>query len=221
MDWIKIKTKHHLFSDLTEKQGYALVKLQCLTAHLEAMPTEEQRTKVVHHQTLKSLDEALMKGRYSLDEVLMKVLQDVDEVVRERRLWKERKRKQRGVQKNVHRDITSKSRDREDNIREDNIREESVKRFTPPTLQEVEAYIKEMEYKTVPQKFIDHYKANGWKVGRNQMKDWKAAVRNWGLKDGKKQKPAPIAPPEQDDPNFVRFEGGKADVKKLIRNIGG
>ena len=29
------------------------------------------------------------------------------------------------------------------------------------------------------QRFVDHYTANGWKVGKNSMKDWKAAVRTW------------------------------------------
>lgn len=55
-------------------------------------------------------------------------------------------------------------------------------RFTPPTLEEVQAYCKERHYGTLdvsPQRFIDYYTSNGWKVGRNPMKDWKAAVRNW------------------------------------------
>lgn len=55
-------------------------------------------------------------------------------------------------------------------------------RFTPPTLEEVQAYCKERHYGTIdvsPQRFIDYYTSNGWKVGRNPMKDWKAAVRNW------------------------------------------
>lgn len=28
-------------------------------------------------------------------------------------------------------------------------------------------------------KFLDYYEANGWKVGRNSMKDWQATARNW------------------------------------------
>lgn len=52
-------------------------------------------------------------------------------------------------------------------------------RFTPPSLDEVRAYCKERNNRVDPQKFIDHYTANGWMVGRNKMKDWKAAVRTW------------------------------------------
>ena len=52
-------------------------------------------------------------------------------------------------------------------------------RFVPPTLEEVQAYCRERGNSVDPQHFLDHYSANGWKVGRNPMKDWKAAVRTW------------------------------------------
>lgn len=52
-------------------------------------------------------------------------------------------------------------------------------RFTPPTLEEVTAYCLERGRGLNPEKWIDHYQANGWKVGRNSMKDWKASVRYW------------------------------------------
>ena len=54
-----------------------------------------------------------------------------------------------------------------------------AKRFTPPTLEEVQAYCIERNNTVDPQHFIDYYTANGWLVGKNKMKDWKAAVRTW------------------------------------------
>jgi hypothetical protein len=51
--------------------------------------------------------------------------------------------------------------------------------FVPPMLQEVSGYCKERNNSIDPQAFIDHYTSNGWMVGKNKMKDWKAAVRNW------------------------------------------
>ena len=51
------------------------------------------------------------------------------------------------------------------------------RRFTPPSLEEVKAYCKERNNGIDPQRFIDYYESNGWKVGRNKMKDWRAAVR--------------------------------------------
>ncbi len=60
-------------------------------------------------------------------------------------------------------------------------------RFTPPTLDEVRAYCAQRGKGVDPDKWYDHYTANGWMVGRNKMKDWKAAVRTWesGDKGGK------------------------------------
>lgn len=49
----------------------------------------------------------------------------------------------------------------------------------PPKLEEVTAYCEERNNGVDPDKWYDHYTANGWKVGKNQMKDWKAAVRTW------------------------------------------
>jgi hypothetical protein len=50
---------------------------------------------------------------------------------------------------------------------------------TRPTLAEVTAYCQERNNSVDPGTWFDHYSANGWKVGRNPMKDWKASVRYW------------------------------------------
>ena len=55
-------------------------------------------------------------------------------------------------------------------------------RFTPPTVSEVEAYAKEKGYTSKefsPSGFVDFYQSKGWKVGKDRMKDWKAAARGW------------------------------------------
>lgn len=56
-------------------------------------------------------------------------------------------------------------------------------RFSPPTVDEVRAYCAEKGYTLDADRFVDYYTSNGWKVGRNPMKDWKAAVRNWNGKE--------------------------------------
>ena len=55
----------------------------------------------------------------------------------------------------------------------------SVVHFVHPTLEEVTEYCHLRGNKVIAQYWFDHYSANGWKVGRNPMKDWRAAVRNW------------------------------------------
>lgn len=62
---------------------------------------------------------------------------------------------------------------------------EKNRRFTPPTLDEVKAYCLERHNSIDAERFVDYYTANGWKVGKNSMKDWKAAVRTWEKKDDK------------------------------------
>jgi len=52
-------------------------------------------------------------------------------------------------------------------------------KFKKPTLEEVALYCLERKNKIDPQTFIDHYTSNGWRVGKNPMSDWKAAVRTW------------------------------------------
>ena len=54
-----------------------------------------------------------------------------------------------------------------------------LKRFVPPTEDEVALYCIERRNHVNAGKFIDYYSSNGWKVGKNPMKDWKAAVRTW------------------------------------------
>lgn len=68
-----------------------------------------------------------------------------------------------------------------------------AKRFTPPTYEEVATYCRERNNNVDPAHFIDYYTANDWKVGRNKMKDWKAAVRTWernGFSNNKGQRGA-------------------------------
>lgn len=65
-----------------------------------------------------------------------------------------------------------------------------VRRFAPPTRAEVEEYaLGYAEEKRLDpggfdaERFVDYYTANGWKVGRNAMKDWRATVRDWVRRD--------------------------------------
>lgn len=58
-------------------------------------------------------------------------------------------------------------------------RGKTASRFTPPTLSEVENYCLERNNNVDAARFVDYYTSNGWKVGKNGMKDWKAAVRTW------------------------------------------
>lgn len=62
-------------------------------------------------------------------------------------------------------------------------------RFSPPSHQEVSDYCLERNNSVDPQRFIDHYTSNGWMVGKNKMKDWKAAIRTWEKNHGTSKRP--------------------------------
>ena len=66
--------------------------------------------------------------------------------------------------------------------------------FAPPTVDEVRAYCQERGNNIDPQRFVDFYESKGWFVGKNKMKDWKAAVRNW---EGRDKQTIPKQPNEK------------------------
>ena len=104
------------------------------------------------------------------------------------------------VSENVSTDIEIDIRDKEEENREQSIEKKKERiadkppartRFLPPSIQEVSAYCAERSNGVDAQHFVDYYTANGWKVGKNPMKDWKAAVRTWernGVKGGRNGK---------------------------------
>ena len=62
------------------------------------------------------------------------------------------------------------------------------KRFVKPTISDIEQYCSEKNISINAQQFIDYYESNGWKVGRNSMKDWQATARRWASNNYGKKK---------------------------------
>ena len=67
--------------------------------------------------------------------------------------------------------------------------------FTPPDLAAVKAYCDERRNGVDPGRWHDFYASKGWKIGRNPMKDWKAAVRTWERGEDALIAKAKLAPP--------------------------
>lgn len=83
----------------------------------------------------------------------------------------------------VGKDSIGKVRLGEDSIVKDSkgesVRGEKARHFIPPSVEEVEQYCIERNNNIDAQSFIDFYESKGWMIGKNKMKDWKAAVRTW------------------------------------------
>ena len=80
-------------------------------------------------------------------------------------------------------DNDNESDNESDNVNDNDIDIKKSKgktpRFTPPTLDDIKNYVAENELSCNAEKFFDFYQSKGWMVGKNKMKDWRAAVRNW------------------------------------------
>ena len=88
-------------------------------------------------------------------------------------------------------------------------------RFKAPTVEEVQAYCTERRNTVDAKRFVDYYTANGWKVGKNPMKDWKAAVRNWERNEYSNTKSQPETPASYDLQRAE--EKAKTTVPKLVK----
>jgi len=88
-------------------------------------------------------------------------------------------------------------------------------RFAPPSVEEVAEYCRERGNAVDPAQFVDFYASKGWKVGREPMKDWKAAVRTWEQRDKKPAgKPGYRAQPH----NGTLGEYERAAVERLMQD---
>ena len=76
--------------------------------------------------------------------------------------------------------------------------------FIPPTLEEVTSYCKERNNSVDPQRFIDFYESKGWMIGKNKMKDWKAAVRTWERRNDNTSKQDKPTQRPQNAANFTQ-----------------
>lgn len=95
-----------------------------------------------------------------------------------------------------------------------NSKGEKRTRFVPPTLEEVKNYCEQRKNGIDPRRFVDFYESKGWMIGKNKMKDWKAAVRSWESINKKQQKEI------QDKNKFNQFEQNKYDFDELEKELG-
>ena len=94
--------------------------------------------------------------------------------------------------------------------------------FVAPTVEEVEARCREMGYKrTSPVAFVSHYESVGWKVGKNPMKDWKAALAGWEAREQQFRSVARDEPKRKKNAalNYEQTPISKTDFDKLIVDL--
>ena len=88
-------------------------------------------------------------------------------------------------------DVTSCNVEKE-REKEIEIEKEKRGRFTPPSLEEIKAYCQERNNDVDPETFFDFYTSKDWMIGKNRMKDWRAAVRTWEKGNNTRKKNAAL-----------------------------
>jgi len=76
--------------------------------------------------------------------------------------------------------------------------------FIPPSVEEVAAYCAERKNGIQAQRFVDFYAAKGWRIGKEAMHDWRAAVRIWEGKEA--QDHAGLSGHAQERAEEIRFD---------------
>ena len=114
--------------------------------------------------------------------------QNIDGLDKIREQTRERVARHRNKQKLLECNVTGNvtvtdgnatDKDKEKDKDKDINNKKTSKRFVPPSVDELSAYIKEKGYHFDAESFIAHYESNGWMVGRNKMKSWKSACVTW------------------------------------------
>lgn len=93
-------------------------------------------------------------------------------------------RDRKGTRKGQRRDTSNNV----NNVNNEN-KENKEKRFQKPAIGEVKAYCEERKNGIDPQQFVNFYDSKGWRIGKDPMKDWRAAVRTWEQRRKAEQNP--------------------------------
>ncbi len=110
---------------------------------------------------------------------------------------------------------TNKNDNKEKSFKENTLKSVKEKRFAPPTPENVSEYCREMGYTHVDaDRFVDFYSAKGWMVGKNHMKDWKAAARNW--ERSQRQESTAKGTEKKSPTRFSNFEQRHYDYDAMV-----
>ena len=90
----------------------------------------------------------------------------------------------------------------------------NINNIIPPTVEMVREYCQERNNSVDPEAFVSFYDSKGWMIGKNKMKDWKAAVRTWE----KSRKPE-SSPKPKENPKIHNYNERKYDYDELMKSV--
>lgn len=122
------------------------------------------------------------------------------------------KRYEGGIQKDNWGGIQKGEENNIKDINNTSINNNSSKKFSKPTIEDIQKYIDDNNLNVNANNFYDYYESNGWKVGHNSMKDWKATLRRWSRTNKADDKR-----PSWIDKEIKREEATDEELKELDR----
>lgn len=201
MAWFKIDFNDVFFNGLTSAEVGCVVKYKCACQQFDVDTLDEKRLKSIFtSRELKFVQKYFglcSKNDESSSEVCQEFVQSLSEVGSKfvqssSKVCSKKSSKNKDLPNIYNNNIYNTLQEREkDNIPPKNIfsNENNIlspqgdtqpkKVFKKPTLEEVKAYCLERKNNVDAERWLDYYTSNGWKVGKNPMKDWRAAVRTW------------------------------------------
>jgi hypothetical protein len=166
---------------MDNEQVGKFIRLMC-AQHQKGRLTEKDMLKICGTH-----DEDIFE-KFALDGAGLYYNERLEQEVEKRKAYSESRRNNRKKKEDMidtslsyvqHMENENENENIIDNVVIDKPIEEKPKRFVKPTIEQLEAYMEERGMNNIASRFYDHYEANGWKIGRNSMKDWKASVRTW------------------------------------------
>lgn len=127
-------------------------------------------------------------------------------------------KKANGFSEKQKKQVKAKKADNDNEYDNDNdLLKENTKRkvFSPPTVEDVRAYCSERNNTVDPHAFVDFYESKGWMIGKNKMRDWKSALRNWERSETKTRQGV-TAKLTKDHNNFERRAYDMGDLERQL-----
>ena len=166
---------------MDNEQVGKFIRLMC-AQHQKGRLTEKDMLKICGTH-----DEDIFE-KFALDGAGLYYNERLEQEVEKRKAYSESRRNNRKKKEDMidtslsyvqHMENENENENIIDNVVIDKPIEEKPKRFIKPTIEQLEAYMEERGMNNIANRFYDHYEANGWKIGKNSMKDWRASVRTW------------------------------------------
>lgn len=129
--------------------------------------------------------------------------------------------KEEDKEREVEREIDVESKTSRESTEEEKkktanaVKKETASRFQPPSVDDVRKYCRERGNGVDAEQFVDFYTSKNWMVGKNRMRDWKAAVRTWEVRDGR---PRTVQTEKKQPSKYSMSPKAPADVRNGLRD---